>query len=152
MVKVCLYEVANLFFNSAYRFVTSIFYRSHQAGPEVAWWRRFDLPRLLQSKNWPVGCKAWRHRPTFVCLWSGYVAVCNKIQNLKGLNPGVISKVGWVRSSGWTLSWIGLLLLTVTDVSTTYAVVIFRGKVNTHRGRDLEVQRFAKPRLKLFFV
>ena len=25
---------------------------------------------------------------------------------MKGLNPGVISKVGWVWSSGWTLSWI----------------------------------------------
>lgn len=70
----CLsHEVANLFFNSAYRFVTCIFCHSHQAGPEVAWWRRSDLPRLLQSKNWPLGCKAWRHRPTFVCLWSGYV-------------------------------------------------------------------------------
>ena len=31
-------------------------------------------------------------------------------------------KVGWVWSSGWTQSWIGLLLLTVTDVSTTCAV------------------------------
>ena len=35
---------------------------------------------------------------------------------MKGLNPGVISK--------------GLLLLTVTDVSTTCAVVIFRVKVS----------------------
>ena len=33
---------------------------------------------------------------------------------VKGLNPGVISKVGWFWSSGWTQSWIGLLLLTVT--------------------------------------
>ena len=48
---------------------------------------------------------------------------------VKCLNPEVISKVGWVWSSGWTLSWIGLLLLTVTDVSTTAAVVIFRVKM-----------------------
>ena len=95
-------RLLSYFFNSAYRFVTCIFCRSHQAGPEVAWWRRSDLPRLLQSKNWPLGCKAWRHRPTFVCLWSGYVAVCNKIQYVKGLNPGIISKVGWVWSSWWT--------------------------------------------------
>ena len=34
----CLsHEVANLFFSSAYRFVTCIFCHSHQAGPEVAW-------------------------------------------------------------------------------------------------------------------
>ena len=46
---------------------------------------------------------------------------------MKGLNPGVVSKVGWVWSSGWTQSWIGL---TVTDVSTTCAVVIFRVKVS----------------------
>ena len=38
--------------------------------------------------------------------------------------------IGWVWSSGWTLSWIGLLLLTVTDVSTTCAVVIVRVKVS----------------------
>ena len=37
----------------------------------------------------------------------------------KSLNPGVISKVDWVRSSRWTWSWIGLLLLPVTDVSKT---------------------------------
>ena len=35
-------------------------------------------------------------------------------------------KIGWVLSSGWTQSWISLLLLTVTDVSTTCAVVTFR--------------------------
>ena len=46
---------------------------------------------------------------------------------VKGLNTGVISKVGWVWSCGWTQSWVGLLLLlTVTDVSKTCAVVIFR--------------------------
>ena len=39
-------------------------------------------------------------------------------------------KVGWVWSSWWTLSWIGLLLLTVTDISTTCALVIFRVKVS----------------------
>ena len=49
---------------------------------------------------------------------------------VKGLNPGVISKVGWVWSSGWTLSWIGLFLLTVTDVSSTCGVVIFGVKVS----------------------
>ena len=32
--------------------------------------------------------------------------------------------------SGWTWLWIGLLLLTVTDVSRTCAVVIFRVKVS----------------------
>ena len=41
---------------------------------------------------------------------------------VKGFNPGVISQVGWVWLSGWTYSWIGLLL-TVTDVSTTCTVV-----------------------------
>ena len=41
---------------------------------------------------------------------------------VKGFNPGVISQVGWVWSSRWTQSWIGLLL-TVTDVSTTCTVV-----------------------------
>ena len=30
---------------------------------------------------------------------------------MKGLNPGVISQVGWVWSSGWKYSWIGLFLL-----------------------------------------
>ena len=50
---------------------------------------------------------------------------------LKFLNLQVISKVGWVWSSGWTKSWINQpLLLTVTDVSTTCAVVIFRVKVS----------------------
>ena len=49
---------------------------------------------------------------------------------VKGLNPGVISKVGWVWSSGWTKSWMGLLLLTVIDVSTACAVVICRVKVS----------------------
>ena len=49
---------------------------------------------------------------------------------VKGLNPGVISyKVGWAWLSGWTWSWIGLLLLTVTDVSKTFAVVIFKVQV-----------------------
>ena len=45
-------------------------------------------------------------------------------------NTKHISKVGWVWSSGWTKSWIGLLLLTVTDVSTTFTVVILRVKVS----------------------
>ena len=51
---------------------------------------------------------------------------------VKGFNPGVFLKVGlgWVWSSGRTQSWIGLLLLTVTGVSTTCAVVIFRVKVS----------------------
>ena len=51
---------------------------------------------------------------------------------VKSFNPGVISKVGlgWVWSSERTQSWIGLLLLTVTGVSTTCAVVIFRVKVS----------------------
>ena len=56
--------------------------------------------------------------------------ICDLLNFVNGLNPGVISKVGWVWSSGWTWSWIGLLLLTVTDVSTTCAVVIFRVKVS----------------------
>ena len=61
-------------------------------------------------------------------LWKNCWA--NITSFVKGLNPGVISKVGWVWSSGWTQSWIGLLLLTVTDVSTTCGVVIFRVKVS----------------------
>ena len=43
--------------------------------------------------------------------------------------PGVISWAGCVWSSGWMQSWIGLLLLTVSEVSTTCAVVILRVKV-----------------------
>ena len=39
-------------------------------------------------------------------------------------------KVVWVWSSRWTYSWIGLYLLTVTDVSMTCAVLIFRVKVS----------------------
>ena len=48
-----------------------------------------------------------------------------------GVVPPLVTAfaVGWVWSSGWTQSWIGLLLLTVTDVSTTFAVVFFRVKV-----------------------
>ena len=60
---------------------------------------------------------------------------------LKGLSPPphrcghiwpspTFLKVGWVWSSGWTWSWIGLLLLTVSEVSTTCAVVIFIVKVS----------------------
>ena len=39
-------------------------------------------------------------------------------------------KKRWVWSSGWTLSCMGLLLLTVTDISTTFAEVIFRVEVS----------------------
>jgi len=46
----------------------------------------------------------------------------------------IITKVGRVWSSRWTWSWIGLLLLTVTDFSTACAVVIFRVKENDVRG------------------
>ena len=42
----------------------------------------------------------------------------------------IIVIIGWVWSSGWMYSWIVLLLLTVTDISTTCAVVIFRVKVS----------------------
>ena len=58
------------------------------------------------------------------CYSTGYT--------VKSFNLGVISKVGlgWVWSSMRTQSWIGLLLLTVTGVSTTCAVVIFRVKVS----------------------
>ena len=60
-------------------------------------------------------CSNEYHKLLWLCVNSLFV---------KGLNPGVISKVGW------TYSWIGLLLLTVTDVWTTCAVVIFRVKVS----------------------
>ena len=43
-----------------------------------------------------------------------------------GLNPG-ITHLDWKRSSGWLESWKGLLS-SVTDVSTTCAVAIFRVK------------------------
>ena len=55
-------------------------------------------------------------------------------KTLKGLDSGVSSEVGWVWSCGWTQSCIGLLLLTVTDVSTTSAVVIFRVNVSCMKG------------------
>ena len=64
------------------------------------------------------------------CPWWNYGNDVVHRKTVKGLNPGVISKVGWVWSSGWTWSWIGLLLVTVTDVSTTCAVVTFRVKVS----------------------
>ena len=50
------------------------------------------------------------------------------INIVKGLNPGVISKVGL--SMIVRVDIVGLLLLTVTDVSTTSAEVIFRVKVS----------------------
>ena len=62
---------------------------------------------------------------TILAWWTVHYSV-------KGLNPGVISKVGWVWSSRWTYSWIGLFLLTVTDVLTTWVVVIFRVKNISH--------------------
>ena len=43
----------------------------------------------------------------------------NRINSVKGLNPGVVSKVSWVWSSGW----IGLLLLTVTSTVSVSVTV-----------------------------
>ena len=58
---------------------------------------------------------------------------------VKGLNPGVISySVGWVWSSEWSYSWIGLLLLTVTDVSTTCAVVIVETAVTVTNNSSIQ--------------
>ena len=49
----------------------------------------------------------------------------NQAKQENGLNPGV-TYLDWKRSSGWSESWEGLLL--VTDVSTTCAEAIFRVK------------------------
>ena len=56
---------------------------------------------------------------------------------MNGLNPGVISKVGWVWSSGWTQSWIGLLLLTVTDYD--------KGWIFTRLDQQLLFRKWAAP-------
>ena len=87
--------------------------------------------RLDVTTSWfplPFAIKR-RFRRKF-CPWWNYGNDVVHRKTVKGLNPGVISKVGWVWSSGWTWSWIGLLLVTVTDVSTTCAVVTFRVKVS----------------------
>ena len=58
------------------------------------------------SKVWGEGCWImWR-----IWVWLHWWTIpkrgwawCKTMQNsVKGLNPGVISKVGWVWSSGWT--------------------------------------------------
>ena len=56
-----------------------------------------------------AGIKDEYNKITFMDLQNN-----NIVFAVKGLNPGVISKVGWVWSYGWTKSWIGLLLLTVS--------------------------------------
>ena len=56
------------------------------------------------------------------CKCTKCIFNCERFESRSHFNYSV----GWVWSSGWSCSWIGLLLLTVTDVLTTCAVVIFR--------------------------
>ena len=78
-------------------------------------WLSWDYnKRVINRKQWGIiynVVAVWRPLPK---LRTVFVTI------VKVLNPRVISKVAWVWSSGWSLSWIGLLLLTV----------IFRVKVS----------------------
>ena len=67
------------------------------------------LPGSFTKLSWPETKELLVSRRTFRMLSiSGSNLICTeKIlfltdHNVKGLNPGVISKVGWVWSSGWT--------------------------------------------------
>ena len=45
------------------------------------------------------------HKPWWYCIWYVYISTTYYYMTVKGLNPGVISKVGWV--------WLWLYIVTV---------------------------------------
>ena len=69
--------------------------------------------------------------PSIPCNLIMHFLTCYLIKLVKGLNPGVISKVGFSLIVRVTVVLNRtVVLLTVTDVSTTCTVVMFRVKVS----------------------
>ena len=88
----------------------------------------FYCPRTIIHTNW------FTDGFSFKCIKLVFVFCKRRLVLCMYSNPlyQVYFVVGWVWSSRWNYSWIhvGLLLLTVTDVPTTCAVVIFWVKVS----------------------
>ena len=100
-----------------------------------AYFRNFFL-RYSSSITWSCFFNGWSRCRVRPCAGSLSRYTYTTVFTVKKwpLNENIFHysemlKVSWVWSSGCTQSWRGLLL-TVTDVSTTCAVVIFRVKVS----------------------
>ena len=84
-----------------------------------------QLPEEITNKNRSTAFKALSIKSTIWLYSKPYYNVYLRITCTK---TNIVSKVSWVWWYRLRYSWIGLLLLTVTDVWTTGAVVIFREK------------------------